>query len=79
MPIFEPDLLETFIQVHEKNLFLTSNISVALDNTDVIFLALPTPTKNFGINSGKSYDLSFTERAVRNIAEYYNNNPNKIR
>lgn len=68
MPIFEPDLLETFKEVYGKNLNLTSQISEALDKTDVIFLALPTPTKTSGINAGKSYDLSYTEKAVRNIA-----------
>jgi hypothetical protein len=35
-------------------------IADALDNVSVIFLALPTPTKNFGEDKGKAYDLSYT-------------------
>ena len=42
------------------NLKFTTDISEALTNTSVIFLALPTPTKNFGQNKGKAYDLSYT-------------------
>jgi hypothetical protein len=37
-----------------------------------VFLALPTPTKNFGEEKGKAYDLSYTEIGVRNIVNYYN-------
>ncbi len=37
-------------------------------------LALPTPTKNFGQQKGKAYDLSYTEVGVRNIVDYYNKN-----
>jgi UDP-glucose 6-dehydrogenase len=48
MPIFEPNLKETFDAVHNKNLTMSHLISDALDNVSVIFLALPTPTKNFG-------------------------------
>jgi UDPglucose 6-dehydrogenase len=48
MPIYEPNLEEVFSQVYKKNLSLTTNINDALDNTSLIFLALPTPTKTFG-------------------------------
>ena len=44
----------------------------ALVGTQVIFLALPTPTKNFGEEKGKAYDLSYTENAIRTIVKYYN-------
>jgi len=48
MPIYEPGLEETMAQVLNKNLTVSSNISEALDNTSIIFLALPTPTKTSG-------------------------------
>jgi len=47
----------------------------ALVGTQVIFLALPTPTKNFGEKKGKAYDLSYTENAIRTIVRYYNEHP----
>jgi hypothetical protein len=46
--------------VHNKNLRLSHLIADALDYVSVIFLALPTPTKNFGEDIGKAYDLSYT-------------------
>lgn len=60
MPIYEPELEETFLEVYKKNLSLTTKIEDALDNTSVIFLALPTPTKTVGEGTGRAYDLSYT-------------------
>lgn len=57
---------------------MTCNIAEALDNVSVVFLALPTPTKTVGENAGKAYDLSYTEKAVLNIVNYYNKNPEKM-
>ncbi len=45
-----------------------------MDNASVIFLALPTPTKNFGYQQGKAYDLSYTEVGIRSIVKFYNQN-----
>ena len=47
-------------KVYQNNLDFTDDISVALDKPDVVFLALPTPTKTVGENAGKAYDLSAT-------------------
>lgn len=41
-------------------------------------LALPTPTKTFGENSGMAYDLSYTETAIDSIITYFNENPEKM-
>jgi UDP-glucose 6-dehydrogenase len=41
-------------------------------------LALPTPTKSTGENAGKAYDLSYTEKGLVNILNYYNSNPDKM-
>lgn len=54
------------------NLSFTVNIHEGLHRASVIFLALPTPTKTFGHNKGKAYDLSYTEIAIRDIVKYYN-------
>ena len=40
---------------------------------------MPTPTKTFGHNKGKAYDLSYTEVAIRDIVKYYNEHPMKNR
>lgn len=62
-------------KVHNINLIFSTDISEALTKASVVFLSLPTPTKTWGENSGKAYDLSYTERAVNDIIEFYNQNP----
>lgn len=57
------------------NLSFTDSLAEALTDTSVIFLALPTPTKNFGEKKGKAYDLSFTENAIRSLVKHYNTHP----
>lgn len=57
------------------NLSFTDSLEEALSNASVIFLALPTPTKNFGEQKGKAYDLSYTENAIRSLVKYYNEHP----
>lgn len=64
-------------QTINNNLRFTTDITEALDNASVIFLALPTPTKNFGYQQGKAYDLSYTEVGIRSIISYYNKNEMK--
>jgi UDP-glucose 6-dehydrogenase len=41
-------------------------------------LALPTPTKSSGENAGKAYDLSYTEKGLVNILNFYNQNKDKM-
>jgi UDPglucose 6-dehydrogenase len=60
-----------------SNLRFTTDIAEALENASVVFLALPTPTKNFGYQQGKAYDLSYTEVGIRSIVNFYNKNEMK--
>ncbi len=76
-PIYEPQLDTTFEQVVDKNVQFTTDIKDALEGTDVVIIALPTPTKTFGEGKDCAYDLSYTEIGIRNIIEFYNKNPMK--
>jgi UDP-glucose 6-dehydrogenase len=60
------------VKINGVNLNFTDDMSEALSGTSIVFLALPTPTKNFGEKKGKAYDLSYTENAIRTIVKYYN-------
>ena len=62
------------VKTNHVNLSFTDQLSEALDGVSIIFLALPTPTKNFGEKKGKAYDLSYTEDAIRTLVKYYNEN-----
>jgi UDPglucose 6-dehydrogenase len=49
VPIYEPGLEEMFLRnIQAERLFFTTNIKEALDKSDVIYLALPTPPGEYG-------------------------------
>lgn len=55
VPIYEPNLEEMFLRnIQAQRLFFTTNLKEALDKSDVIYLALPTPPGEDG-----SADLSY--------------------
>lgn len=64
IPIYEPGLEEIVHRnVAAKRLSFTTSTQEGVDNSDVIFIAVPTPPQPDG-----SVDLSFIERVAREIA-----------
>ena len=64
VPIYEPGLEEIVHRnVSAQRLRFTESIKEAVDNAQVIFIAVPTPQDSDG-----SVDLSFIERVAREIA-----------
>ena len=76
LPIFEPGLLERVLKARGKNLFFSTEIDRCIDEADIIFVAVNTPTKTFGEGAGKAVDLQFIEQTARRIKE--NAKSNKI-
>jgi UDPglucose 6-dehydrogenase len=76
LPIFEPGLLERVQKSRGKNLFFSTEINRCIDEADIIFVAVNTPTKMFGEGAGKAVDLQFIEQTARRIKE--NAKSNKI-
>lgn len=70
MPIYEPDL-DTFFErnVSEGRLSFTTDLKEAVDNSDIIFLALPTPPGEDG-SADLSYILSVAEQLGKIITGY---------
>ena len=65
VPIYEPGLEEIFLRnIHANRLFFTTQLKEALDQCDVIYLALPTPPGEDG-----SADLSYVLKVSENIGE----------
>ena len=54
LPIFEPGLEERVLKVRGKNLFFSTDIDTCIDQADIIFVSVNTPTKNFGEGSKKN-------------------------
>ncbi len=48
LPIFEPNLSEYVFEQRGVNLFFTTDVATAVKESELIFIAVNTPTKDFG-------------------------------
>lgn len=69
LPVYEPRLNEIVQAIRGRNLFFTTDIDQAIQEADIIFLSVNTPTKTYGDGAGKASDLKYIESAVRRIAK----------
>nr|XP_033782804.1 UDP-glucose 6-dehydrogenase-like [Geotrypetes seraphini] len=69
LPIFEPGLQEVVKACRGVNLFFSTDIARAVQEADIIFISVNTPTKMFGIGKGRAADLKYIEACARQIAE----------
>ena len=68
IPIYEPGLDSYVARNHYyKRLHFTTDIEKAVDESDIIFIAVGTPSKKDG-----SADLKYVESVARDIARYMN-------
>jgi UDPglucose 6-dehydrogenase len=67
LPIFEPGLDQIVSQVRGKNLFFSTEVDNHIEEADIIFVSVNTPTKTFGLGAGKAADLQFWEKTARQI------------
>ena len=68
--IYEPGLDEILKKNYSANrLIFTSNISLAVKNSDIIFICVGTPTKK----GTKSVDLSYVYQAIKDVAKSSSN------
>ena len=68
LPIYEPGLSEVVEQARGKNLFFSTEIDSAIEDADIIFIAVNTPTKSYGKGKGMAADLTYVEQCARRIA-----------
>jgi UDPglucose 6-dehydrogenase len=69
LPIYEPGLAEVVGQTRGKNLFFSTEVRRGIQEADIIFVAVNTPTKTYGVGAGRAADLRFIESVARTIAE----------
>jgi len=68
--IYEPGLDEVIKKnYNSKRLIFTSNVSLAVKNSDIIFICVGTPNKS----GSQAVDLSYVFRAIKDIAKSTNN------
>lgn len=69
LPIYEPGLAEIVKETRGKNLFFSTDIDAAIDESEMIFISVNTPTKTYGKGKGMAADLKYIELCARNIAD----------
>jgi UDPglucose 6-dehydrogenase len=69
LPIYEPGLQEIVESVRGKNLFFSTAVSETIQEADIIFVSVNTPTKTSGIGAGFASNIKNVELCARTIAE----------
>jgi UDPglucose 6-dehydrogenase len=67
-PVKEPGLDDIIKEVRNKNLFFSSDIEKHIDESEMIFLAVNTPTKKEGEGKGFAADLTNIDACAKQIA-----------
>ena len=68
LPIYEPGLDAVVGEARGRNLFFSTNVEAAIDEADMIFISVNTPTKTYGKGKGQAADLKYIELCARQIA-----------
>ncbi|MFV0378762.1 MAG: UDP-glucose 6-dehydrogenase [Mangrovibacterium sp.] len=68
LPVYEPGLDQVIASARGRNLFFSTKVDDAIREAQMIFMAVNTPTKTFGIGKGMAADLKFVELCARQIA-----------
>ncbi|UYW00525.1 UDP-glucose 6-dehydrogenase [Flavobacterium agricola] len=68
LPVYEPGLADIVQEARGRNLFFSTEVDQAIDQADMIFISVNTPTKTYGIGKGKAADLKYIELCARQIA-----------
>ena len=74
LPVYEPGLAELVGQQRGKNLFFTTEVERVIEEADIIFISVNTPTKTYGKGKGQAADLKYIELAARTIGRVSKSN-----
>lgn len=74
LPVFEPGLPEIIQTVRDKNLFFSTDVESAINESEIIFLAVNTPTKTEGDGKGYASNLDYIKKSVEQIAKVSKSN-----
>lgn len=69
LPIYEPGLDDIVKQCRGRNLTFSTRVQESIREADIIFVAVNTPTKTYGVGAGRAADLRFIESVARTIAQ----------
>ena len=69
LPIYEPGLDVVVDEARGRNLFFSTEVDKAIDEAQMIFISVNTPTKTYGAGKGMAADLKYVELCARQIAK----------
>jgi len=69
LPVFEPGLSDLVRKTRNKNLFFNTDINKAIDESEMIFMSVNTPTKTKGEGKGYAADLTYVRQCAETIAK----------
>ena len=69
LPVYEPGLAELIAETRGRNLFFSTDVEKAIDESEMVFIAVNTPTKTYGEGKGQAADLKYVELCARSIAK----------
>ena len=68
IPVYEPGLGAIVAEARGRNLFFSTQVDKAIDEAQLIFISVNTPTKTYGSGKGMAADLKYIELCARQIA-----------
>ncbi|CAM2922075.1 UDP-glucose 6-dehydrogenase [Flavobacterium frigoris] len=74
IPIYEPGLDKIVGEARGRNLFFSTHVEKAIDEAQIIFISVNTPTKTYGKGKGMAADLKYIELCARQIAKIAKDN-----
>nr|WP_315164730.1 UDP-glucose 6-dehydrogenase [uncultured Flavobacterium sp.] len=74
IPIYEPGLDKIVGEARGRNLFFSTEVDKAIDEAQIVFISVNTPTKTYGKGKGMAADLKYIELCARQIARVAKDN-----
>ena len=68
--VYEPGLADIIKEVRGKNLTFSNDIKSSIERSEMIFMAVNTPTKTEGEGAGMAADLKYVEACAKDIAKF---------
>jgi UDPglucose 6-dehydrogenase len=69
LPVYEPGLDHVVAEARGRNLFFSTDVTSAIEEADMVFISVNTPTKTYGEGKGMAADLKWVELCAREIAQ----------
>ena len=74
IPVYEPGLSDVVAESRGRNLFFSTDVEGAINEAELIFISVNTPTKTYGAGKGQAADLKWIELCARQIARVAKDN-----